>query len=259
MPLWAPFAVLFAVFVVVNILGAAVIGVAKASDPSIEVDNLPIGVMLPLLALQSTAFLLAAWITVKLVFGPTAREHLGLRPVHGVKTAVVWAAGVYLGFWIVALALVAIFGSPSEQDLVDDLREVDSVVALAAAGFFLCILAPVAEELFFRGFMLNVLLPRLGVAWASAITGGVFAIGHATGAPIQSVLALGAFGVGLCLLYWRTQSIIPCMALHALNNSITFGVVKDLDPALFAGVVLLSVGAVVAGAAALSARPTVAA
>ena len=28
------------------------------------------------------------------------------------------------------------------------------------------------------------------------------------------------------------------MALHALNNSITFGLVKDLDPALFAGVVV---------------------
>ena len=55
----------------------------------------------------------------------------------------------------------------------------------------------------------------------------------------------------MCLLYWRTQSIIPCMALHALNNSITFGVVEDLDPALFAGVVVLSVGTVVAGATAV--------
>ena len=50
------------------------------------------------------------------------------------------------------------------------------------------------------------------------------------------------------------------MALHALNNSITFGVVKDLEqPALFAGVVLASVGTVVAGATAVSARPKVAA
>ncbi len=70
---------------------------------------------------------------------------------------------------------------------------------------------------------------------------------------------MGAFGVGLCLLYWRTQSIIPGMALHALNNSITFGAIKDLDPALFVGVVVVSVGTVVVGAAAVSARAAVAA
>ena len=61
--------------------------------------------------------------------------------------------------------------------------------------------------------------------------------------------------MGLCLLYWRTQSIIPCMALHALNNSITFGVTKDLEPALFAGVVVLSVGTVVGGGLAVVVPP----
>ena len=79
------------------------------------------------------------------------------------------------------------------------------------------------------------------------VDGIVFGIGHAAGAEIIQLLALAAFGMGLCLLYWRTQSIIPCMALHALNNSITFGVTKDLEPALFAGVVVLSVGSVVGG------------
>ncbi len=92
----------------------------------------------------------------------------------------------------------------------------------------------------------------------SAITGLVFGVGHAP-APAISLVALGVFGVGLCLLYWRTQSIVPCMALHALNNSITFGVTKDLDPALFAAVVVGSVGVVPVGAQALSSRRTVAA
>ena len=87
----------------------------------------------------------------------------------------------------------------------------------------------------------------------------MFGLGHAPAPQPIQLIALGVFGVGLCLLYWRTQSIIPCMALHALNNSITFGLVKDLDPALFAGVVVLSVGTVIAGATAVSARTAVAA
>ena len=111
----------------------------------------------------------------------------------------------------------------------------------------ICVLAPVVEEFFFRGFMFTVLARRMGVVWAMIVDGIVFGIGHAAGAEIIQLLALGAFGMGLCLLYWRTQSIIPCMALHALNNSITFGVAKDLEPALFAGVVVVSVGTVVGG------------
>jgi membrane protease YdiL (CAAX protease family) len=97
---------------------------------------------------------------------------------------------------------------------------------------------------------------RLGPLWAALLVGLVFGLAHAPAEPIQ-LIALGAFGVGLCLLRWRTQSIIPSMALHALNNSVTFGVVKDLDPALFAGVVVLSVGTVTAVGTALSSRSAV--
>ena len=93
--------------------------------------------------------------------------------------------------------------------------------------------------------MFTVLARRMGVVWAVIVDGLVFGIGHAAGAEIIQLLALAAFGMGLCLLYWRTGSIIPCMALHALNNSITFGVTKDLDAGLFAGVVVLSVGSVI--------------
>ena len=108
--------------------------------------------------------------------------------------------------------------------------------------------------------MFTVLSRRLGtVCGALLIVGLVFGLGHAP-APAISLVALGVFGVGLCLLYWRTQSIIPGMALHALNNSITFG--RDHEArsgAVRAGLVVVSVGAVVAGATALSARAAVAA
>jgi membrane protease YdiL (CAAX protease family) len=35
---------------------------------------------------------------------------------------------------------------------------------------------------------------------------------------------LAVFGFVLCLLYWRTGSLYPCITLHALNNSLAFGV-----------------------------------
>ena len=117
--------------------------------------------------------------------------------------------------------------------------------------------APLVEEVFFRGFMFTVFARRMGIAWAALLDGVVFGIGHAGGAEAIQLVALGAFGVALCLLYWRTQSIIPGMALHALNNSIAFGEAVKLDPGLRAGIVVGSVGAVVAVARAVSSRTPV--
>jgi uncharacterized protein len=36
-------------------------------------------------------------------------------------------------------------------------------------------------------------------------------------------------GFVLCLVRWRTGSLYPCIGLHALNNSIAFGVLQDWD------------------------------
>ena len=183
-----------------------------------------------LTAFQNVVFVIAAYITIKLALGRATRADFGLVRVRKVGEAVGWALLVYIGFWLITALLAGIFGTPDEQALVQDVKAEDSLVVLAAYAVTICLIAPVVEELFFRGFMFGTLAKRLGPWWGMGITGVVFALGHAP-APAISLIALGVFGVGLCLLYWRTQSIVPCMALHALNNAITFGVTKDLDPA----------------------------
>ena len=62
------------------------------------------------------------------------------------------------------VALTQIFGQPDDQALVDDIKAEDSLVVLVASGVLICVLAPVVEELFFRGFMFTVSGRRLGVA-----------------------------------------------------------------------------------------------
>ena len=257
-PVWVPFATLVAVLVVVSLFGAAVYGVIAATDPSIkDTDDLPESSTIALTLVQDVVFVFGAWIAVKLSLGYASRERFGLRRVRGLLPVLKWAAAVYGGFWLVTAVLSGIFGTPDDQSLVIDIKGEDALAVLIAWGVLICVVAPFVEELFFRGFMFTVFARRLGVAWAAVLDGAVFGLGHAPAAPIQ-LIALGAFGLGLCLLYWRTKSIIPCMALHALNNSITFGVVKDLDQGLFVAVVVVSVGAVVAAASAVSARSAVA-
>jgi membrane protease YdiL (CAAX protease family) len=88
--------------------------------------------------------------------------------------------------------------------------------------------APLCEEFFFRGFMFGVLRERIGVAGGALLTGLIFGGVHATGSPVETLGVLVVLGVLLCLLYWRTGSLLPCIALHALNNGISFVVTTDV-------------------------------
>ena len=258
-PLWVPFVALVAILFLISLVGAAVFGIISATDPAIDdADDLPVGVTQALTAVQDVVFVFVGWIAVRLALGRAPRERFGLVRVRRFWDAVGWAIVAYALFWAVAIALSQIFGEPEEQTLVTDLEQEDALGILAAWALLICVAAPIVEEFFFRGFMFGVFARRLGPVWGALLTGVVFGLGHAPADAIQLV-ALGAFGVGLCLLYWRTKSIIPCMALHALNNSITYGVTKDLEPAVFAGVVVASVGTVIAAGVAVSARAKAAA
>jgi membrane protease YdiL (CAAX protease family) len=84
----------------------------------------------------------------------------------------------------------------------------------------------VAEEFFFRGFFYGALRTRFTFLAAALIDGVVFGAVHApTG--IEAVPPLIALGFAFCLAYEATGSILPGIALHALNNMIAFGADKD--------------------------------
>ena len=251
-PLWAPFAALVSALVILSIFSLPIVALVSAADPDFDSNNMPVGLQLGLTALQSVIFVFAAWITVRLALLRTPREQFGLVRVKRVWAAVGWSAAVFVGFYAVTALLVSAFGTPPEQDLANDLEREQSAAAVLAYFVTICLIAPVVEELFFRGFMFTVLTRRLGPVWSALIVGATFGLMHAGGSPALSLVALSLFGVGLCFLYWRTQSIVPCMALHALNNSISFVSTRDLEPAVGAAIVIGTVGAVAVGFQALS-------
>ncbi len=83
----------------------------------------------------------------------------------------------------------------------------------------IAIAAPLLEELVFRGIVLDGLLkhysPVKAIIWSAAI----FGIAHLN--PWQF---LSAFSLGLVIgwLYWKTNSLIPGIAIHFINNSLSF-------------------------------------
>ena len=88
--------------------------------------------------------------------------------------------------------------------------------------------APVAEEIFFRGFLFGGLrrgLPFVAAALVSAVIFGAF---HYTGPHSLTVLPQLAFlGLVLAWIYERSGSIYPTIALHVLNNALAFVVLTS--------------------------------
>src|SRR5436190_330921 len=75
-----------------------------------------------------------------------------------------------------------------KQHVTEDLGAKGSQLAIAAAAFAVIVVAPVCEELFFRGFFYRALRTRMGVATAAILDGLVFGVIHYGGSDTVQIL-----------------------------------------------------------------------
>jgi len=101
------------------------------------------------------------------------------------------------------------------RDLLDQIFSADS--SILAQAFLLVVVAPVTEELLFRGIILRGLLNHCRVWSALVLSATLFAFIHLN--PWQMMTA---FAVGLTLgwVFLRTGSVWLCVLGHALNNGL---------------------------------------
>jgi uncharacterized protein len=242
-PAWAPFAAVLGAFVGVLIVGIVVgvaIGIGGGSTTDLEDSD---GLTIALTLVQDALLIVASLLTVWWLAGRLSPATFALRVPSSLGPALGWTLAAYASFWVAAIVVGLAFGTPEEQDIVTDLKAEDSIAVLAGFGFLTCVVAPIAEEFFFRGFMFRVLAEQTNVALGSVITGAVFGLVHLPSGDLIGVLVLSLFGVALCLVLWRTASLIPCIMLHAFHNSISFAATKELP---WWGFLLLIAGSVTA-------------
>ena len=254
-PVWMSILV-FVGGVLASLLVATVVIVAyEASGTAVDAEEPPDGVTIIATIAQNAAWILLSFWAVQRAAGGAAAERLGLRRT-GLRRALGWSAVVYLAFWIAAGIIAVALGEPdTEQTLVEDLRAEDDVLVLASYGLVATVFAPLGEEILFRGLLFGTLRERMPFWIAAVLTGTIFGAIHFD-APLQGILLLCVFGVSLCLLYQVTGSLLPCLGLHALHNSITFSYTKGLPWWGFAGIIAASCVAVVAAGAAAGRRST---
>jgi uncharacterized protein len=228
LPLWAPVAV-FLLGVVASVVVATIVVVAyEGTGRSVDPESPPDVVTIIGTVAQNVAWIGLAFGAVQLAAGRGGvGRRLGLRRL-GLGRAVGWSVLVYVGFWITAGIIALTLGEPdTEQRLVEDLRAEDRVGVLVSYAVVAAIFAPLGEEILFRGLVYGALRERMPFWIAAVLAGTLFGLIHFD-APIQGILLLCAFGIGLCLLYQVTGSLLPCLGLHALHNSFTFSFTKEL-------------------------------
>jgi len=98
---------------------------------------------------------------------------------------------------------------------------------LTGVFFLLALVAPITEELLFRGLILRGFLSRYSVVKAVTLSALLFALFHLN--PWQIT---GAFIMGAILAWWcvQTRSLLPCLLGHAAYNLIPLVALYTLPP-----------------------------
>ena len=165
-----------------------------------------------------------------LVFGqfrwsPWSRDYLRSKPWLVVVWTIILSLGTILpSEWILESLQVRM--SEAQVQMFEQIM--GKPMGYIAIG----ILAPIAEEMCFRGAILRKLLtmfPKRQHWIAIAVSAVLFALAH-----FNVVQSLHAFLIGLLLgwLYYRTDSILPGIVVHCINNTVAyvmFNIMPQMD------------------------------
>ena len=127
--------------------------------------------------------------------------------------------------WCVLAALGAIIPSAWLQEQMPELpniveEEFDMILRNRYGYFVIGLLAPLAEELVFRGAILRALLKWNSRPWVGILISAVlFSAAHMNPAQIPHTLLIGLL---LGWLYYRTDSIVPGVVFHWVNNTVAY-------------------------------------
>jgi uncharacterized protein len=235
-------------FVVVVGLTTVIAGMLLAITGTSADDN-SAGVTIVGTLIQAGVFIGTAVMFASFVDKPQPWQ-FGLRRTR-FWPAVGWAALGLFAFYLFAIVYTAAVNPDIKQKVTQELGADQGTVGLIAAGLVVIVVAPLAEEFFFRGFFYRALRSRFSIFVAAAIDGIVFGFIHWDFSSAHGLLIvppLAFLGFVFCLIYERTGSLFPVIALHAINNCVAYaGQVHDgweisvvAGPLMLLGLVLAS-------------------
>lgn len=213
--------IIVVLFLLIQFLGASIFAaVTVTNNPDLNLDEVAAsletnGFLIALVTCATTIstvglIALFAWARK----GVTVRQYLHLHPVSA-NTLWVWI-GVTLAFAIAWDGLTYLLDRPVIPEFM--LRAYQTAHVVPLLWLAIVFAAPLAEELFFRGFLFEgIRYTHLGAIGAVAITSLLWAVIHLQYGPyeITTVFILGLI-LGIARLI--TGSIYTPIAMHAVVN-----------------------------------------
>ena len=128
-------------------------------------------------------------------------------------------------FWCLLAAFGSLIPSVWLEEIMPPLpniieEELDMILRERMGYLVVGLLAPLAEELVFRGAILRSLLKWNSRPWvAIVISAALFSAAHLNPAQIPHTFLIGLL---LGWMYWRTDSIVPGVVFHWVNNTVAY-------------------------------------
>lgn len=158
--------------------------------------------------------------------GLTWAEGFGFRTtplaqavLTGIAVALAFLPAAWLLGQVSALTMELLGTKPVAQQAVQLLQKTMSLEQKVFFGIIAVILAPLVEEIFFRGVLYTAVkqagFPRAAL-WGSSL---FFALTHAN---VMTFIPLTVLAMVLVWLYEKTGNLLSCIAAHAFFNLVNF-------------------------------------
>ncbi|MCA1569248.1 MAG: CPBP family intramembrane metalloprotease [Chloroflexi bacterium] len=175
-----------------------------------------------LLVATQLALLLVSWF---LVFRPGALAALpslpGRDPGGAIRTGLGWGVVAWFGATLASAGVVWVLErlglDAQPQAAARAIQMVEPWLVILAV----VILAPIAEEVFFRGVVFNAWLREGGRRWAFIGSSVLFAAIHIS---VVALLPIFLLGLALAWIYQRTGNLLAPITMHATTNGISVAV-----------------------------------
>lgn len=206
-PSWGDLLTLLGVFIVATVLGSLLTGVLQ------KIGSVSVGFGAFLGYVIQFSLVIIFGLFQRKIRSPKGTRLLkfGLAKLDFV--IILWGTIMVLATGVVIEPLLNLF----PETYLDRLGNI-----MAAGGWMMftsIVIAPIMEEILFRGILQDALMRKYGVFVGILIASAVFGIVHLI--PQQVV---NAFMIGIVLgyIYYRTGALLPVILIHCINNAISY-------------------------------------
>ena len=177
---------------------------------------------------QFTLLQVPLWVTLSLVAWGIARRHgMGLREAVGLTQR--WfdvplglACGLLSQLLLVPLVYLPLLRFIDEDDIAEPARQIvgraDDPAGVAILVVGIVLVAPVVEEVYFRGLLLRALWGRMGRLATVVLSAVLFGLAHV---QLLQLPALVVVGLVAGALVTATGRLAPAIWAHAAFNGFT--------------------------------------